>query len=71
VGRRDAEDRGACREGQNSRKVWKVHWQRADLKWHVYQPMPDVTALEQFVAVVDADEFSCTRHRSCTCTSTT
>lgn len=39
--------------------IWKLYWQRADLKWHAYQPVPEVTALEQFVAVVDADEYGC------------
>jgi hypothetical protein len=37
----------------------KVYWQRADLKWHSYQPMPEVDTLEDFLALVDKDEHHC------------
>ncbi len=53
------EERVAKATYQRSKKVWKVYWQRADLKWHVYQPMSEVSALAQFVAIVDADEYGC------------
>jgi len=26
--------------------LWKVYWQRADMKWHSYDPMPEVGSLE-------------------------
>ena len=39
--------------------VWKVYWQRADLKWHSYEPLPEVAALEQFLAAVHKDEYAC------------
>jgi hypothetical protein len=39
--------------------VWKVFWKRADLKWHGYQPAPEVPSIEQFLAVVDADHYGC------------
>lgn len=39
--------------------TWRVFWQRADLKWHRYDPVPEVTSLEQFLALVDKDEYSC------------
>jgi hypothetical protein len=39
--------------------VWKVYWQRADLKWHRYDPMPEVDSLEEFLALVDRDEYAC------------
>lgn len=42
-----------------SRGVWKVYWQRADMKWHIYQPQGEVKSLEEFVAVVEADEHYC------------
>ncbi len=58
-GTQKIEERVAKATYQKSKRVWKVYWQRADLKWHVYEPMPEVTALEQFVAVVDADEYGC------------
>lgn len=38
---------------------WKVYWQRADLKWHRYDPVPTVPSIERFLAVVNADEYCC------------
>jgi hypothetical protein len=58
-GTQKIEERVAKATYQESKRVWKVYWQRADLEWHVYQPMPEVTALEQFVAIVDADQYGC------------
>lgn len=43
----------------NSQKIWKVFWQRADLKWHKYEPNPTVRSLNQFLAVVEKDEYAC------------
>lgn len=42
-----------------SRKVWRIFWQRSDLKWHSYQPLPEVTSLQEFVDAVDVDENAC------------
>jgi len=39
--------------------VWRVFWQRADLKWHRYEPEPEVPRLEDFVALVDRDQYGC------------
>lgn len=39
--------------------VWRVFWQRADLKWHRYVPVPQVASVEKFLALVDKDEYSC------------
>lgn len=38
---------------------WKVFWQRRDLKWHGYQPVPNVASLEAFLKVVERDEHCC------------
>lgn len=38
---------------------WRVYWQRADLKWHSYQPMPEVTTIQAFLRLVDEDAYSC------------
>jgi len=38
---------------------WRVYWKRADLKWHRYEPAPEVPAIETFLAVVKEDEYSC------------
>jgi hypothetical protein len=40
-----------------SRGVWKVFWQRADLRWHRYDPDPEVESLGEFLKIVDRDEF--------------
>ena len=39
--------------------LWRVFWMRADLKWHAYPPAPHVDRIEQFLALVDADEHAC------------
>lgn len=39
--------------------LWRVFWQRADLKWHRYTPTPQVASMEQFLALVEKDEHSC------------
>lgn len=39
--------------------LWKVYWQRADLKWHSYSPVPEVNSLEEFLALVEKDEHCC------------
>jgi GTP-binding protein EngB required for normal cell division len=40
-------------------QIWKVYWQRADLKWHIYEPVPQVDTLEEFITLVEEDEFAC------------
>ena len=42
-----------------TRGVWKVFWQRADLKWHSYGPVPTVGSIEKFLELVDADTHGC------------
>jgi len=39
--------------------VWKVYWKRADLKWHGYEPVPEVSTLEEFFALVEEDAYGC------------
>ena len=39
--------------------LWKVYWQRADLKLHRYDPEPGVTRIEDFLRIVDVDEYCC------------
>ena len=43
----------------SSRQVWRIFWQRADLKWHSYGPLPEVKTLKQFIDEVDADPSGC------------
>jgi hypothetical protein len=42
-----------------AKKVWRVYWQRADLKWHRYEPDPEVDSLQEFLGLVDRDEYAC------------
>jgi hypothetical protein len=42
-----------------SQKIWKIYWQRADLKWHRYEPEPEVKHIEQFVALIERDDHAC------------
>jgi hypothetical protein len=39
--------------------AWRVYWQRADLKWHRYEPAPEVESLEEFVQLVGEDKHAC------------
>ena len=42
-----------------SKKKWKVFWQRADLKWHGYQPHLEAASIEEFLEVVGEDAHCC------------
>src|SRR4051794_39948312 len=42
-----------------SRNKWVVYWQRADLKWHRYDPMPEVSTVDAFLSLVDEGEYAC------------
>ena len=42
-----------------SRNIWRVFWQRADLKWHGYEPNAEVQSLDEFLEVVERDEYAC------------
>ena len=39
--------------------VWKIYWKRTDLKWHQYDPCPEVDQLEEFLSIVDEDKYCC------------
>jgi hypothetical protein len=36
-------------------KKWWLYWMRQDLKWHLYEPLPESTTIETLVAEVDKD----------------
>jgi len=40
-------------------KSWKIFWMRQDLKWHRYDPVPEVGTLEEFLSVVAEDAHAC------------
>ena len=38
---------------------WDVFWMRSDLKWHKYQPKPNVKTINEFVDLVAKDDHHC------------
>ncbi|MDO8400357.1 MAG: DUF3024 domain-containing protein [Bradyrhizobium sp.] len=42
-----------------SKGNWKVYWQRADLKWHGYEPHLEAASIEEFLDVVGKDDHGC------------
>jgi hypothetical protein len=42
-----------------TRGVWQLYWQRRDLKWHSYEPLPSARTIEEVVAEIDADPCAC------------
>jgi hypothetical protein len=42
-----------------TRKVWRLFWRRADLKWHGYEPLAESARLDALVREIDNDPFCC------------
>ncbi|MGH8199403.1 MAG: DUF3024 domain-containing protein, partial [Steroidobacteraceae bacterium] len=42
-----------------SRMVWRVFWQRRDLRWHSYEPASEVKSIDDFVSLVTEDRHAC------------
>lgn len=42
-----------------TQQIWKIYWMRADLKWHSYQPSPEVKTISEFIQIVDEDKHGC------------
>src|SRR5689334_5835815 len=42
-----------------AKNMWKVFWLRADSKWHSYKPVRHVSAIAEFVKLVDEDKYNC------------
>jgi hypothetical protein len=40
-------------------KEWRVYWMRADLKWHRYEPVPEVDSLDDFLKIIEEDAHGC------------
>jgi Protein of unknown function (DUF3024) len=40
-------------------ETWRIFWQRADLKWHSYDPAPHVGSVEKFLEIVAEDKHAC------------
>ena len=41
------------------KKIWKLYWQRADMKWHSYKPFPELKSLEEILEVIGQDANGC------------
>jgi hypothetical protein len=44
-----------------TQNVWRIYWRRADLKWHLYEPIPEVSGLAEFLSAVEEDPHGCFR----------
>lgn len=42
-----------------SKKIWKLYWQRADMKWHGYEPFRESKSLEEILEVIKQDQYGC------------
>jgi len=42
-----------------TQNIWKIYWQKSDLKWHSYDPMPVVNSIEEFLEIVGNDQYEC------------
>ncbi len=42
-----------------TRGIWRVFWKRSDLKWHGYEPRPEVKSIDDFAALVADDAHAC------------
>ena len=40
-------------------KKWKVFWHKSDMKWHGYDPMPEVNSLEELLTLLEEDKHCC------------
>ena len=38
---------------------WRLFWLRGDLKWHRYDPAPELRTLEEALRVIGEDEYGC------------
>jgi hypothetical protein len=38
-----------------NQNVWKLYWMRQDLRWHLYEPLPESATIEGLVVEVDKD----------------
>jgi hypothetical protein len=43
----------------STRGVWRVFWQRRDLKWHGHEPRPEVNSIDEFASLVAEDAYAC------------
>jgi len=39
--------------------LWRIYWQRSDLRWHRYDPEPEVHRLEHVLDIAERDAHGC------------
>lgn len=42
-----------------NQQLWKVYWQRSDMNWHKYDPLPQTHTLEEFIEELKKDPHAC------------
>ena len=42
-----------------TKSLWMIFWMRRDLKWHGYEPAAAAESFEDFLDVVNRDEYHC------------
>ncbi|MCF8237747.1 MAG: DUF3024 domain-containing protein [Saprospiraceae bacterium] len=42
-----------------SRRIWKLFWMRASLKWNAYEPFPDSPRLQDLLLTIKEDSYGC------------
>ncbi|MBK7344673.1 MAG: DUF3024 domain-containing protein [Saprospiraceae bacterium] len=42
-----------------SRRVWKLFWMRASLKWNAYAPFPESPRLQEMLLTIKKDTHGC------------
>ena len=40
-------------------KLWKLYWQRQNMKWKLYEPSPNNTSLEPLLTELSSDPHAC------------
>jgi hypothetical protein len=40
-----------------SKNIWKIYWKRANGKWVIYDPKPEVKTLSEFFKILKKDEY--------------
>ena len=43
----------------STRRIWRLFWMRADLKWHSYQPFPESPSIAAVLDEVRRDPHGC------------
>jgi hypothetical protein len=56
---RKIEERVAKATFVKSKECWKIYWQRADLRWHRYEPKSEVKRIDDFIKIVEEDQYGC------------